>query len=112
MPLKVLLFHCLPDPPIVGSFFKTTRGLYWLYQTFVFQYLLIGYGDWYYARRKGVAAWHRGWLERLDPTSKTLFSSFRLIVAREKAHAAGIGPLDPRYPSFAGEFATPDTEEK
>lgn len=110
MSLKVLLFHYLPEPPGVDRLFKTTRGLFWLHQTFAFQYLLLSYEDWYYTRRKEVAAWHRWWLERLDPASKSLFASFRLVVAQEKAHTAGISPLDPRYPRFADEFKMPESK--
>lgn len=58
--------------------------------------LRVGLG--YYDCRDKIAAWHRAELERLDFNYRLQQASLRLIVAREKAQAEGIGPLDSRYP--------------
>ena len=52
----------------------------------------------YYDCKKRVIAWHRAELERMDADYCIQQASLRLIVAREKAQAEGIGPLDSRYP--------------
>lgn len=102
--LKALLVHCLPDPPEVDGFFKTTKGLHWLYLTFKFQVVYNNYHDWYYALRKDAVAWHQKWIERLHPPARVHFTLHRLREAREKADAAGIRSYDPRYPSLSNAF--------
>lgn len=52
----------------------------------------------YYDCKLKLAAWHQAELEKLDPLFKLQQDGLRLVVAREKALAEGIGPLDPRYP--------------
>jgi hypothetical protein len=47
-----------------------------------------------------VIAWHDAELERLDIDYCSHKDSMRLITAREKARALGIGPMDSRYPSL------------
>lgn len=55
--------------------------------------------DYYYCTGK-VVAWHKAELERLDAGFRIEQAGIRLVAARGKAIAEGIGPLDPSYPDF------------
>ncbi len=50
--------------------------------------------------KQKVIAWHRTELEKLDLWYRLQQDSLKLAVAREKALAAGIGPLDKNYPDI------------
>lgn len=60
--------------------------------------LVLGYDN----CKKRVVAWHRAELEKLDSDFAFQQAGVRLTLARVKAAAAGISPLDPRYPDFRG----------
>lgn len=60
--------------------------------------LRVGLG--YYDCRDKIIALDRAELEKLDWRFRFQQDSFRLVAAREKARAAGIGPMDPKYPSI------------
>lgn len=59
-----------------------------------------GYADLYYGLQKKVVEWHKSELEELDTDYSSLQDSLRLVKARQKAIANGIGPMDPEYPSL------------
>lgn len=54
----------------------------------------------YYSCKERVVAWHKVELEKLDAGFRIEQAGIRLVAAREKAIAEGIGPLDPRYPDL------------
>jgi len=58
-----------------------------------------------------VVTWHRAELERMDWRFRFQQNSLRLVAARDRALAEGIGPSDPRYPSIE-DFHRIDWEEE
>lgn len=52
----------------------------------------------YFGCKQKVITWHHAELEKLDVVYAMQQRGLRVIAAREKARAEGIGPDDPRYP--------------
>lgn len=75
----------------------------------IYRHLLLIF-DYYGCKRK-VIAWHKTKLEKLDPLYRMEQAGLRLMMAREEAHAAGIGPSDPRYPGI-NDFVSIDWDKK
>jgi len=63
--------------------------------------------DYYDCKDKAVA-WYKTELEKLDAGFHIERAAIRLVAAREKAIAEGIGPLDPKYPSFYDFYQVPE----
>ncbi len=61
----------------------------------------------YYDCKDSLIAWHRAELEKLDSNFSLQQAGLRLVAAREKALAEGIGPDDPRYPDIFDVHALP-----
>lgn len=65
-----------------------------------------GYVSFYYWVEARAVAWHKSELERHDDEYHQQQAELRYAAALKRAEDAGIGPLDPDYPTFEEYFPT------
>lgn len=97
MPIfSLLIVLLLPKPRGFSPNWNLAENLPQMSENF----LLREYRAMYNECNKTVVAWHKVELEKLDFDFRLLQAKLRLVMAREKAHHQGIGPLDPKYPDI------------
>ena len=99
---RYVVFRCAPWPNSL-----VVRGLNVLsLGSFYPAYLC-----WYRRLEEAVKQWHSQEFCKSDPMFLLDQQSKKLILAREKAREAGIGPLDPAYPDIFS-FSDPDVYDR